>query len=186
MLLEILALLVVLTVTARQAGGGLGAQYLDRFKITWLPEAVFALCLGWVAAQSWSFPHQFGYPFVFAVSSLWSYIWMQTGHGTAFHMGLNPKEAQGTRKQTLSAVVDPICKKLGWTLGEFNYCFLFMGIKGLLTALPLGPLALLNFLAWPMAYIIGRYRFNSGAACELTSGFFIAILASLTLVLFGM
>jgi len=157
-----LLLIPLMAILARQAGGGMGAQHLHS-KLTWLPEALFALVIGIVA-------YKIHGPVWASVGALTSYIFMQTGHGIAYHMGRNPKAAQGTRKQTLSIIVDPICKALGWTLGERPYCYLFMGIKGLLIGLAVAPWGLLMAILWPLAYDIGRIRNNETA--EFLSGAF--------------
>lgn len=170
------AIVAFQSVVARMSGGGLGAQKLPEW-LTWLPEVFFALTIG-VAAG-----YEHGLWWVGAIASVWAYLWMQTGHGTAFHMGTNPAEAQGTRKQTLSIIVDPVCKLFNQPLGETFYCWLFMGLKGLLIHAPLGLYALPAALLWPLAYHIGR-RFvprylsaaDGGAAAELLSGAFSGLL----------
>lgn len=82
---------------------------------------------------------------------------METGHGTAYTMGRLPATAQSGRKQTLSWVVDPLCKAVGAPLGGSFYCWLFMGLKGLLIGLPLFPLGLVLAVLWPLAYEIGWF-----------------------------
>jgi hypothetical protein len=155
-----LLLIPLMAILARASGGGMGAQHLHS-KLTWLPEALFALVIGIVA-------YKIHGPVWGCIGAITSYIFMQTGHGIAYHMGRNPKSAQGTRKQTLSIIVDPICRKLGWTLGERPYCYLFMGIKGALIGLAVAPWGLLMALLWPLAYDIGRIRNNECA--EVLSG----------------
>lgn len=137
----------------------MGAKHLPDW-LTWLPEALFSLIVAIVA-------YKIHGPW-WACMGLITYIGFQSGLATAYHMGRNPKAAQGKRKQTLSYVVDPICKALGWTLGERPYCYLFMGIKGLLIGLAVAPWGLLMAILWPLAYDIGRIRNNETA--EYLSG----------------
>jgi hypothetical protein len=167
------AIVAVMAALGRAAGGGLGAKYLDKegvkdgkmpFSMTWLPEALICIALG--AAVGVEAADQFNHA-LWGLLSMpaagWVYAWVQTGHGTAYHMGRTPASAQGERKQTLSIVVDPVCKWLGWTLGERPYCYLFMGLKGLLIGLPLFPLGLIMAVLWPVAYDLGRIKNNETA-----------------------
>ena len=116
------------------------------------------------------------------VGWLWSYVLFETGHGTAFHMGRSPSTAQSQRKQFLSPLVDTICCTLGHPLGGSLYCWLFMGLKGWLIALPLGSWYPLYFaLVWPLSYEIGFHlRENWGfgkptETGEYLTGFFTAV-----------
>lgn len=145
---------------SRMAGGGFGAKYLDRFKLTWLPELFFAAGFG-LAAYQYS-----GWIGVVPTMA-WSYLWMQTGHGTVLHWGKEPWKATGERKQFLTPVVNWLAGRLGFEIGGVNYCRLFMAVKGFLIGLPVGgmPLAVL----WPLGYEIGQ-RFKSHAVKELVSG----------------
>lgn len=112
--------------------------------------------------------HAYGiWAWVFA--ALWSFAWMETGHGTAFHMGQRPDIAIKGRKQFLSPVVDRICSLMNKPLGGSFYCWLFMGLKGLLIGLPLGLAGCALTVLWPLSYWIGR-KVNNGALCELLSG----------------
>lgn len=156
-------IVVYMAVTARMSGGGIGAQYLDRFKITWLPEVFFALPFGFALSQvvgPWGW-----------LAAVWSYLWMQTGHGTVLQWGRDPVQAFG-RIQTLTPVVDWLAKRLGLQLGKIGYCRLFMAVKGFLIGLPVGglPLAIL----WPLAYEIG-VRAKKHEVSELLSGAFAGV-----------
>ena len=152
-----LLLIPLMAFLARASGGGIKLPAA----LAWLPEALFALVIGIVACKIHG-------PVWGCIGGLISYIFMQTGHATAYHMGRNPKAAQGTRKGTLSLIVDPICKWLGWTLGERPYCYLFMSLKGLGLGLSVAPWGLLMALLWPLAYDIGRIRNNEPS--EMLSG----------------
>jgi hypothetical protein len=165
--------------TARLSGGGFFAPILNKkgeidpntgkdkggkspFNLTWLPEVTFAAMFAvgnYVVFEIW---------WLALLSLVWSYLWMQTGHGTAYHMGFYPEEAlkidpkTGKRRvQTLSPVIDPLCKAIGAPLGGPVYCWLFMGLKGFLIALPVLPAALMNLVFWPLSYWIGWARFNN-------------------------
>lgn len=166
--------MAVFSCLSRAAGGGLGAKHLDKFKATWLPEALIGIGIGAATYVAWDVW------WLSALATAWSYIWFQTGHGTAFHMGREPWVAQGKRKQTLSLVVDPICKTLGWTLGETKYCTLFMSLKGFLVGLPLGPFALLTGLMWPVGYGV-----KDTEAGEWISGAAIGLATALLLITFA-
>lgn len=162
--LFLLGMTVLMSFLARTAGGGLGAHLLNKKGATdeqgkdkggimpvnlgRLPEFLFAIVIGLCTLND------FNWLGVIA-ATLWSYWWMETGHGVAFAMGYDPATAQSGRKNTLSVVVDPICKAVGAPLGGRFFCWLFMGIKGLLIGLPLGFDALYFALFWPAAYGLG-------------------------------
>lgn len=174
-----IALIIIMAILARQSGGGLGAQYLPR-SLTWLPEALFAVPLGYAGAVGMMHMtgSDFPPPLAFAVASVWSYLWMQTGHGTVLQWGSDPSAATGTRTQTLTPVINWMAKRLGLTVGEVGYCRLFMAVKGFLIGLPAGGLPL-AFL-WPLAYEIG-VRVRRHEVSELLSGAFAGVLVSTVL-----
>lgn len=161
-------IIAFMTITCRMAGGGLGAQYLPRW-LTWLPEVFFAAGFGYAAFQ-------YGGWIAAALATAWSYIWMQTGHGTVLQWGRDPSQAVG-RTQTLTPVVNWLAERFGFALGDVNYCRMFMAVKGFLIGLPVGglPLAIL----WPLAYEIG-VRVKRHEVSELLSGTFsgIAVVAA--------
>lgn len=139
-----LSLIIYMAITSRMAGGGVCPQ-----RPAQLSEILFALPVGiaagmahglWCGLACW----------------VWSYAWMQTGHGTAFHMSTGENEAAAGRKEFLSPVIDPLCRVLGQPLGGSFYCWAFMGLKGLLIHLPLGLLALPGAVLWPACYFIGN------------------------------
>lgn len=185
-------LALVMAVLARASGGGYGARHLDQFKLTWLPEFFFSYVFG--AAVTLTYPDinigmgwQFGsalvpnaeYHFdiripswaIGAAAQIWSYLWMQTGHGTVLHWGDDPSQAIG-RTQTLTGVVNFIARLLNIEIGSKGYCRLFMAVKGFCIGLPVGglPLAIL----WPAGYEIGHARKNH-AMSEHLSGLGAAI-----------
>lgn len=86
---------------------------------------------------------------------LGTYFALEAGHGTAFKMGKDPATAQSGRKQDLSFFIDPICKLIRAPLGGLVYCWLFMGLKGLLIGLSLFPAGLSLAILWPGGYQIG-------------------------------
>lgn len=145
-MLEILLPILSMSVLARMSGGGILPlpRALQR-----LPEVLFAGGIsGGVYALHASLP-------LSLLALVWSYWWMETGHGTAFTMGRHPETAQSDRKQFLSPVIDPICRAVGAPLGGSFYCWLFMGLKGLLIGLPCFPFGLLLAWLWPLGYEIG-------------------------------
>lgn len=158
-----------MAITARQSGGGLGAQYLPRW-LTWLPELFFAAGFGFAA-------YQYGGWIAATLATAWTYLWMQTGHGTVLAWGKPQSISDIQRSQFLTPFVDALANKLGInkTFGNpddgmghsINYCRLFMAVKGFLIDLPVGglPLALL----WPLGYEIGN-RLKKHEISELASG----------------
>lgn len=165
-----IALIIIMAILARQSGGGLGAQYLPR-SLTWLPEALFAVPLGYAGAvgvmnmTGADFPP----PMAGLIAGVWSYLWMQTGHGTVLQWGRNPSAATSERTQTLTPVVNWMAARIGLTIGEVGYCRLFMAVKGFLIGLPVG--GVLLAVLWPLAYEIG-VRVKRHEVSELLSGAF--------------
>lgn len=168
-------LVTAMAVLSAYAGGSLpGSHKLDRCGLTWLPEAIFAAHIGVFAAVTYA--GSWGGVAV----TVWSYLWMQTGHGTVLQWGRDPSQAVG-RTQTLTPVVNWLAERFGFTLGDVNYCRLFMAVKGFLIGLPVGglPLAIL----WPLAYEIG-VRVGKHEVSELLSGAFAGISIFLILSIF--
>jgi len=134
-----LFLLVYLVFTARAAGGGFGAKYLDKkgkgdgrmpFNLTFLPELLFAFAFGGVAAwathtliSAWLTPFAVEWlvtllaclfaTMVFVRVTAWSYAWMQTGHGFVLAYGDTIRPQDVGRRQTLSPFVDWLADRLG-------------------------------------------------------------------------
>jgi hypothetical protein len=156
-----ISLIFVMAFLARLAGGGFGmAKTAGKFHM--LPECLFGLVFGLAACWNWGM-------YAAVIATIWAAAWMQTGHGTALHMGYMPRTAFAGRKQTLSRVVDPICKRMGWALGSAEYCWLFMGLKGLLIGLAAFPCGLWLALLWPLSYWIGQVT-KKAALKEILSG----------------
>ena len=149
-----LLLVLIMPLLARAAGKGLFFR---------LPSLLFAAPFGAIAGLTSAL-------YLVPLAFVWAYAFFETGHGTAFHMGRKPSTAQSGRKQFLSVLVDPVCELLGFKLGGKAYCWLFMGLKGWLIALPLGVWYPLYFaIAWPLAYEIGfqlRERLGIGKPTE--------------------
>lgn len=158
-MLSALLLMAVMAVLARASGGG-----IVKLPEGWnrVPEIAFGLIFG-LAVFSY-----FG-ALAGLLAAVWSFAWMETGHGTAFHMGERPEIALTGRKQFLSPLVDWICRKNGHMLGSRFYCWLFMGLKGALIGLPVAPAGLLLAFLWPASYWVGR-KLNAAALCEPASG----------------
>lgn len=178
-----LGIIIGMALLSRMAGGGLGAHHLDKYKLTWLPELLFAWFFGFAAAAEFDAEAK---SLAFIVGALWSYIWMQTGHGVVLPWGKALGFEHRNRTQTLSPVVDFIADRLkiqktqadGYSRTR-NYCRLFMAVKGFLIGLPAGglPLAIL----WPLGYEIGnRYgewarphiarKYKAAAIAEFLAG----------------
>jgi len=117
-------------------------------KLSGLPEIVFGAVIG--AAV---FYHT-GNPIAGLLSWIWSWLWMETGHGNAYHDGTE-KDAFPDRFQApIDYVVRPICKLLKWDIRGTAYCRLFMAIKGLVIGLPLFPYGLALAPLWAASYAI--------------------------------
>lgn len=85
---------------------------------------------------------------------IWSWLWMESGHGNAYHDGTK-KDAFSDRFQApIDYIVRPICKLLKWEIRGTAYCRLFMAFKGLMIGLPLFPYGLLLAPAWTASYAI--------------------------------
>lgn len=172
--------IIYMAIMASASGGSFPySNKLDRFSLTWLPEALFALPFGivWVLDGHW---------IIGVLAAAWSYIWMQTGHGAVLHWGRNPELATGDRKQTLTPAVNFIADKLNIKIGSLDYCRLFMALKGFLIGLPLLPAAIVLAALWPLAYEIGSRlrdkdfviagrRIDTHMITELLSGAFAGI-----------
>lgn len=179
-LFQIIIPTILMSVLARASGGGIVPlpAVLSR-----LPELLFA---GGISVGVYALHHSL---LLSLLALLWSYIWMETGHGTAFHMARNPTSAQGDRKQTLSRVIDPLCRAVGAPLGGVFYCWTFMGLKGLLIGLPLFPFGLPLVVLWPLAYELGirleeaNVTSERGMAGEWWAGAFTGLLLGLSLIL---
>lgn len=146
-MLSTFALILLMAVLARASGGGI-IRLPDAMGR--LPEILFAvpfgLCL--MTENVWA---------TFLYGWVWSYWWMETGHGTAFAMGRAPEGALSGRKQFLSPPIDWLCKVTGQPLGGRFYCYTFMGLKGLLLGAPAAPYGLALAVLWPVSYDLGRW-----------------------------
>ena len=150
-------IVLYMALTSAWAGGSLWpSQHLDKIKMTWLPEVLFALgfAYAWLPA--------IGYYCIFA--GMWSYIWMQTGHANALPWGAGNHNPN--RTNTLSPVVKYLADKMGITYYSIGYARLFMSVKGFLITLPVGGL---GFILWPLGYEIG-HRTGKHVVSESASG----------------
>jgi hypothetical protein len=146
LIIEIVCPIILMSILGRMSGGGIVS--LPR-SLSRLPELLFAggISVGVYALHA-SLP-------LALLALVWSFFWMETGHGTAYSMGRKPALALSLRKQFLSRIVDPICLRLRAPLGGSFYCWLFMGLKGFLIGLPAFPFGLLLAVAWPAGYELG-------------------------------
>jgi len=139
------------------SGGSLWpSQYLPK-RLTWLPEALFAL--GFVYAL-WPFVG------VYALSAgLWSYGWMQAATANGLHWGKGKYKPE--RDTSFSPIVNWISDRLKLDRSSVNYCRLYFSVKGFLICLPVG--GLIGMVLWPLGYEIGN-RIGKHVYGELLSG----------------
>lgn len=154
---------IYMALTSGWSGGSLWpSQYLPA-KLTWVPEAFFALGIGYAL-----YPLIGGYA---VIAVIWSYAWQQSGTAPMLHWGTaayNP-----ARKSTLKPFVDAISP---WHPSTVQYCRLYAAVKGLLITLPVGGLGIIGY---PLAYELG-YRAGHHAVSECGAGFS----AGLSIVIF--
>lgn len=200
--IAMLAFIDLMGVLSRQAGGGLGAKYLDKkgkidpdtgvvgqgvmpFGLGMLPEMVFAIPFGIAAAllvDKFADPAAWVLWLVGVIGWGWSYALMETGHGVVLQWGDDPAAAQGTRTHKLQKIVNPIANRLGYTLGDRNYCRLFMAVKGFLIALPALGVPMLIF--WPLGYEAGwRLKHRGNADSHAIAEFLCGRGAGMTLLI---
>lgn len=185
----ILALTIACGLLAAWSGGSLWpSQHLPSW-LTWLPEALLSLVVGYALYHINPFyaPYSININYerfdlsfavkephiLFLLVSGWFYLWFQTGHANALSWGVN---ANPKRKNTLTPLVDFIYRK-GFGRG---YSAVFFSVKGFLMTLPFGGL---GALYWPLAYDIGTYLeqrkgWKNGKAhtvSELLSGVFLGL-----------
>lgn len=181
-----LALLIYMIFTARASGGGFGAAWLEqRLKWGGLPEVLFGIPFGltlFMLTDS---------TVLGVLGWVWSYAWMETGHGIWLRYGEPLPASDATRRQRLSPVVDWLADRFGIqkTLSDgFSptnaYCWLAFGLKGLLIGLPAGGVLLAVF--WPFCYQVGTWLrrrgvpFDPHAFAECLTGVFAAVTIALT------
>lgn len=156
---------------SRLAGGGYFASKIP----STAPEIVFGLAIGAVSYflwESW---------WIAAVTSAWSYMAMEAGHGNAYHMGTE-QYLYPPRRQRLDAIILPLCKLFKFENRSPGYCWLFMGLKGLLIGLPLGLYGLPLAILWPLAYYLSFKYTQSSEYGEHLSGAFAGLLLEIVIL----
>lgn len=142
---------------ARASGGGLNVTKLPIW-CNRVPELLFALPFGYAAFVA------SGSVWCGLACWLWSFIAMELGHGNAYHMGAKQHDFPD-RRQTLDYLVWPLCHAIEWAAHLAGkkleiaprsaiYCWVFMGLKGLLIGLPAYPFGIALAVLWPLAYWI--------------------------------
>lgn len=157
---------ISMSILARMAGGGIWPN-----RPSGLAELLFATPIGIAYG---------GASVMGGLAIAWTYLFMQTGHGTAFAMGRHPEYAQNGRKQFLSRFIDPICMAIRKPLGGMFYCWAFMGLKGLLIGIPVAPYGLFLAVLWPLGYELGYRIENTSKYGELISGAFAGLIVGLS------
>lgn len=144
-----------------------------------LPKLLFGVMFG-VASY-----HLHGELWLACAAAIAASFWMNTGHGTAYEMGFDPAIAQSGRQEFLSPIVDPITKAAGRPLGGVFYCWLFMGLKGLLMGITVAPFGLLLAVLWPLGYRLGEWTLKMGLTWdfeEIISGAFAGLVIGMALL----
>ncbi len=185
----LLSIIMICMVVNRFAGDDLNSQTAKRWGVGAVPEMILAALIAWchtlehgsmiadlgVQAINWALGHTslawragptmgWGELVSYTIAFAWAYVFIELGHGNAFHDGMS-RYAFPDRWQSLDYIVWPICLGVQWVCRLFYkqadigrrstwYCRIFMGIKGLLIALPMAPHGLVMFVLWPLAYAI--------------------------------
>lgn len=153
----------------RMGGGGLGAPWLDKYGLKWVPTAALAAVAGsfqftylahdttlmiiaesivyYVSELGYLLPAQW---VAYVMASTICYLGLQTGHHAAYHMGRRPVSAY-ERMHVLSYIVNPFCRFIGMRKGYDAYCWVFMALKGAIIGVAFGNPIVGAFL-WPAAY----------------------------------
>lgn len=187
-------IIIVMAVLSMASGGSLPGSHLLGKKgdskagimpinLTWLPEMLFALVIGFCGMQclenlGFEFSFIIGF-FVWAALTGWAYIWMQTGHAAILPWDKADKRETKSRDNTLSPFVRGFCNLITiigsnqfWHIYDYShtrydgdrayytesYVWIFAGIKGFLIGLPVGGFA--NAIFWPLGYEIGSHAKN--------------------------
>ncbi len=148
-----------------------------------IPEILWALT---IAAVTTAVFHGSVWNFLFF--AVWSYTFMQIGHGNAFHDGM-AQHAAKDRWQSLDYIIRPIfCRwRLTWAVDdghEFSffknegfeprstwYCRAFMALKGFLIGFPMLAYGLPLIVLWPFGYCLGfRILKSDSYYAELFTG----------------
>ena len=172
---------------AAAAGGNAGASWLvqtvgTRFGAFWgsaasrLPEIVWAISIAIVSTLA------FGLGWYGLLIAVAAYFAMETGHGNAYHMGTLQTQ-YAPRHQTLDYIVLPVCRLFDWANRSAPYCWLFMGLKGLLIGLPLGMYGIPLAILWPLAYWISFTKTKSSELAEYMAGAFTGLLIALAIIM---
>lgn len=175
-IMTVLGCMIYMSVMARICGGGI-VQVPPALKK--VPKYLFGLGFGLASY------HLHGHIWLAALATIFSGLWMDTGHGTAYEMGYNPAVAQSGRKEFLSAIIDHVTKAAGKPLGGLFYCVAFMCLKGLLIGLPAQPFGLWIAIMWPWGYMLGELKWRDGAKWdwqEIISGIYAGLVVGLILV----
>lgn len=202
---------VVMSCLARAAGGGLGAHVLNKkgevddatgldkggimpVNLSMLPEILFGVGLALPALLT-------GHWFLWLLLAVDGYAWMETGHGIAFHMGRWAAEnwqneaaaiaaGKPVRRQKLSVVMDIVERLTSIKRYSRAWCWVFMGLKGLLIGTACLPFGLLLAVLWPLAYDLGwtiserfpRFQPTKTEFAEYCSGAFAGVVLVLSLI----
>lgn len=159
-----LLIIPIMGILSAWSGGSLWpSQYLHP-KLTWIPEAAFALVFGAAYAAI--------NPWLTMPVSLWCYAWQQSSPAPALHWG-DLNHYNPDKKSTLKPFVDAISP---WHPSTRNYCRLYVGVKGILTTLPVGGLGAIGY---PIAYGLKNHtarEFFAGCSAGLSIYLFLTIL----------
>jgi hypothetical protein len=164
---------------ARASGGGLFAPWLKNKLGSFggrLPEIMFSMPFGYCLYMSSGLWH------VGVLGAIFSFLAMETGHGTVYGMNGYHSSQEG-RIQTIEKIIRPIYLKFGGDIYSPLYSWICMGFKGLLIGLAAFPFGLLLAILWPFSYWVGKVEGNTEIS-EWVSGMMAGLVIYLTLTVF--
>lgn len=178
-------LAALMSILARQAGGGLYADWLvyqagtkiNAFAgkvASRLPELLFAAPFAYAVSQ-------FAPDWLVVATFVGTYAAMELGHGNVYRMG-GIDGLYIDRPQSIEIPLRPIFQKLfGPNLARPLYSWFIMGAKGLLIGLGALPQGILLTFLWPLSYYFGHRLLKKPQLSEYLSGAFAGLIVAMSL-----
>lgn len=147
---------------ARAAGGGAGAFFV--FSI--FPEIIVGFIIS-LAAWLW-----WGNPLIVPLATIWScWCGINLGHTRVYTMGGVAPTSTKEPSSIEAYGAQWIWERAGRSIHTPAYSWWIMGIKGLMTGMPLGAFAIITAILWPAAYWLAFRVFKiDDGTCEWLSG----------------